>query len=56
MKGVGDEATSFYGARTESIAAGCFHPTVSPVPRAVARGHMNDGSPDHPHYLPSCAS
>jgi hypothetical protein len=56
MKGLGYEATSFYGANTEYISAGFFHPNVSPVPRAVARGHIHDGSPDHHQYLPYGAS
>jgi hypothetical protein len=56
MKGLGYDATSFDGARPESMAASLYHPNVSPLPRAGARGHTHDGSPDHHPYLPYGAS
>jgi hypothetical protein len=56
MKGSASEATRCCGTSADAGAADFFHPTVSPVPRAVAGGHTHDGSPDHHPYLPSGAS
>src|SRR5918992_2265558 len=47
MKGPGHEGPRFCCASTEHISAGFFHPNVSQVPRATARGYADDRSPDH---------
>jgi hypothetical protein len=56
MKGAGDEAARLCCTSIERVSAGFFYPNISPVPRAVARGYMNDRSPHHYPYLPYCAS
>src|SRR5262245_66261817 len=50
MQGSGYEGPRLCGASIESVSAGFFHPDVSQVSRAVARGSVDDRSPDHYQY------
>jgi hypothetical protein len=50
MKGPGYEDPICCGASTEAISASFFHPNISEVPRAVARGRVDDRSPAHHEY------